>query len=162
MYYRRAQFHKIKHVLATLVPSDSLSVFAAPTFTSGSLQVISSDIRGQSAPFLRNRTAFREGTVASLSYMIGHAGDDTATFPTPSVMWLKDGQPARAFPRPTNVELGNGRLVTTLTFTFMRSDAGVYQCVFTDPITSQMFLTVPIRLDTGEDAMGQCLITGLD
>ncbi len=132
--------------------SDSLSVFAASTFTSGSLQVISSYISGKNASSIifPNRTAFREGSVASLSYVIGHAGDDTTAFPTPSVLWLKNGQPARA--TPTNVKLteGNGRLMTNLTFTFMLSDAGVYQCVFTDPITSQMFFTVPTRLDTGE------------
>ncbi len=113
--------------------------------------MISSDVNGHSVPFFKNRTAFLEGAVASLTYVIGHAGDDTTAFLTPSVLWLKDGLPARATPTNVNLTEGNGRVMTILSFTFMESDAGVYQCVFTDPTTSQVFVTVPIRLDIGED-----------
>ena len=44
-----------------------------------------------------------------------------------------------------------GALRTTLSFRFEASDAGVYQCIFTDRDRSfEVFVTDPIRLDTGE------------
>ena len=61
---------------------------------------------------------------------------------------LKDGLPAVR--TPTNISGTNGRLTSTLSFTFAASDAGVYQCVFTDTSRSEIFATVPTRLDTGE------------
>ena len=69
-------------------------------------------------------------------------------YTAPTVLWLKDGLPTRAI--PTYVTVGsNGRLSTTLSFSFQESDAGVYQCVFTGT-NSELFVTIPIRLDTGE------------
>ena len=74
--------------------------------------------------------------------------DVTNMYTTPTVLWLRDGVPAKA--TPTNTAVGNsGRLRTTLSFSFQESDAGVYQCVFTDTNTEQLF-TIPIRLDSGE------------
>ena len=83
-----------------------------------------------------------------LNYEIGHVGDDTTAYTAPQVQWLKDGLPA--VPTPTNTPGTNGRLTSTLSFTFAASDAGVYQCVFTDTSNSEILVTVPTRLDTGK------------
>jgi len=115
--------------------------------TDGALQIISSNHNYGS--LVRNRTGYEDGDPASLSYIIGHIGDGIIDYTTPTVTWLRNGIPARA--TPTNSALGtNGRLSTTLSFTFAESDAGVYQCVFTDPARSEVFVTIPIRLDTGK------------
>ena len=86
--------------------------------------------------------------MASLNFVIGHVNDGTTMYTAPTVLWLKDGTPAGA--TPTNTAVGsNGRLSTILSFSFQESDAGVYQCVFTGN-NSELFVTIPIRLDTGE------------
>ena len=126
--------------------------FLAPTVSAavaGSLQLISLDTPGK---FLfRGRPATGYTTVwetATINYEIGHVGDDTTAYITPQVQWLKDGLPAVR--TPTNTPGTNGRLTSTLSFTFAASDAGVYQCVFTDTSSSEIFVTVSTRLDTGE------------
>ncbi len=65
-------------------------------------------------------------------------------------MWFKDGLLFRENAR--NIPINNrGRLVTRLQFDFQEpGDAGVYQCVITDTTTSEIYITIPIRLDTGE------------
>ena len=93
-----------------------------------------------------------EGSQASPNYEIGHVGDDTTNYVIPDVTWLKDGEVARATPTDTPLGSGNGQLRTTLTFTMMLSDAGVYQCVFNDTSRSELFVTVPIKINTGEDS----------
>ena len=86
--------------------------------------------------------------MASLNFVAGHVDDNITMYPAPTVLWLKNGTPTRA--TPTNTLVGsNGRLSTTLSFSFQESDAGVYQCVFTGN-NSELFVTIPIRLDTGE------------
>ena len=118
----------------------------------GSLQFISVDntpkfwFRGR--PF----TGYATGDTATINYEIGHVGDGTTAYTAPQqVQWLKDGLPAVR--TPTNTTGTNGRLTSTLSFTFAASDAGVYQCVFTDTSSSEIFVTVPTRLDTGEYEM---------
>ncbi len=116
------------------------------TSSSGSLQIVTNDdiISGQ---FATNHSGIAEGASVSLDFEIGHVGDDSGTFSPPSVMWLKDGVPFRTL--STNTPVGsNGRLSTNLSFTFQESgDAGVYQCAFND---TEIFITIPIRLTTGE------------
>ena len=86
--------------------------------------------------------------MTSLNFVIGHVNDSTTMYTPPTVLWLKDGTPTRT--TPTNTAVGsNGHLSTTLSFSFQESDAGVYQCVFTGN-NSELFVTIPIRLDTGE------------
>ena len=98
-----------------------------------------------------NRTAYDVGNTATLSFEIGHVGDNSISYPTPSGMWLKDGTPVRS--TPTNTPGANGRITTTLSFTFQESDAGVYQCVITGN-NSELLATIPIRLDTGQYLLG--------
>ena len=100
--------------------------------------------------FVTNNSGIVDGDLVSLDFEIGHVGDDSVIFSPSSVMWLKNGVPFRT--TPTNAPVGsNRRLSTSLSFTFQESgDAGVYQCVFNDTSTSEIFLTIPIRLSTGE------------
>ena len=87
--------------------------------------------------------------MASLECVIGHVGDDSMTFATPMVVaWLKDGISVNT--SLTNTPGSNGRLNSTLSFEFADSDTAMYQCVFTDTTQSEVFVTNPIRLDTGE------------
>ena len=114
----------------------------------GALQFIS--VTTPSKFLFRGRpaTGYATGEAAAIDYEIGHVGDDTTTSTAPQVQWLKDGLPA--VHTPTNIPGTNGRLTSTLSFTFAASDAGVYQCVFTDTSSSEIFVTAPTRLDTGE------------
>ncbi len=116
--------------------------------SAGLLQIIYSNTRVR--PF-RNRTGARVGNQVSLQYEIGHVGDDSTRYETPTALWLKDGIPFRVKATNTNTMGINGRLVSQVSFRFMESDAGVYQCVFTDPVIqgSEIFISVPTRVDTG-------------
>ena len=126
----------------------------------GSLQVITNDaiitningsiqINGDhntTGNIYANRTGYQIGETASHFFEMGHVADDVRAYSPPSVMWIKDGIPARTM--PINTPGINGRVNSTLTFTFQESDAGIYQCIFTG-INSEHFITIPIRLDTG-------------
>ena len=119
------------------------------TAVAGSLQFISVTTPPKFLFRGRPATGYATGETAAIDYEIGHVGDDTAAYTGPQqVQWLKDGLPA--VHTPTNTAGTNGRLTSTLSFTFAASDAGVYQCVFTDTSSSEIFVTVPTRLDTGE------------
>ena len=98
--------------------------------------------------FFANRTAQSNGDSVTLTYTAGHVGDDdTNNYDAPSGVWLKDGTPFRT--TPTNMVVGsNGKLSSTLSFTFLESDAGVYHCIFTGT-SSDIYGTIPLRLDTG-------------
>ena len=110
--------------------------------------VSSDDINTRSFPFT-NRTGYQSGNQVSLDYTVGRVGGDMMdVHPTPLVSWMKDGVPFRT--TPTNTPVGNGLLTTSLSFSFLAADAGVYQCVFTDTGRSEVLVSSPIRLDTGE------------
>ncbi len=95
-----------------------------------------------------NRTGASNGAGISLSFTVGHVGDDMNMYDPPTAQWFKDGVPVTTV--PTNSPVGsNGRLSSTLSFTFQESDAGVYHCIFTDT-NSQIFGAFPLRIDTGE------------
>ena len=128
----------------------ALCTLLASASTTGSLRFISSSATGGNV-FFRNRAGYRSGVdTATIQYDVGHVGDDTMTFTPPTVTWLRDGVPVSD--TPTNTTRGNGGLNTTLSFMFEESDAGVYQCVFTDTARSEVFVVDPIRLDTGKDS----------
>ena len=119
-----------------IVTQDPLTVLSGPVSYSS-----------ETNAFYPNRTAVNNGAMVTLSFTAGHVGDDTKSYIAPTVVWLKDGAPART--TPTNMAMGtNGQLNSTLSFTFQASDAGVYQCIFTGS-SSQMYGTIPLRLDTG-------------
>ena len=119
-----------------IVIQDPLTVFNGPVSYSSQIN-----------SFYPNRTAVNTGANVTLSFTAGHVGDDMNSYTTPTAVWLKDG--AQASTTPTNMTVGgNGRLNSTLSFTFQASDEGVYQCVFSGsgPL---VYWTIPLRLDTG-------------
>ena len=126
----------------------ALTVSAAVT---GSLKINSVDALPSKLFWFRGRpaTGYATGETATINYEVGRVGDNMTTYTAPQqVQWLKDGLPA--VHTPTNTPGTNGSLTSTLNFTFAASDAGVYQCVFTDTSSSEIFVTVSTRLDTGE------------
>ena len=106
-----------------------------------------------------NRTGIALGSDVGgslLTCVAGHQGDGVVNYTLPSVVWVRNGQPvddtdSRITITPTS--MANGQLTSSLTITnFALSDAGVYQCVFTDSDggTDELITTVPFRLDTGK------------
>ena len=126
----------------------------------GSLQFISVSTTPKFLFRGRPSTGYAINETATNNYEIGHVGDDTTAYTvSQQVQWLKDGLPAVR--THTNTPGTNGRLTSTLSFTFAASDAGVYQCVFTDTSSSEILVTVPTLLDTGEYTVAsklRCLV----
>ena len=90
-----------------------------------------------------------------LTCIAGHQGDGMMNYSLPSVVWVMNGQPVDVADSRINVTstaMANGRLSSSLTITnFTLTDAGVYQCVFTDSDgDTELITTVPYRLDTGK------------
>ena len=102
---------------------------------------------------VQDRVGYRDGELVELGYVIGHVDnnshvdDNSTAYTPPSVIWLKDGVPTRT--TPISTDIANGRVITSIAFTFIVSDAGVYQCVFIDIVRSELLITAPTRLDTG-------------
>lgn len=114
----------------------------------GTIEVIRHDFVNQ-LPFpYTNRIGYEIGNLVSHVYVVGHVDDNSTAYQTPSVLWLKDGMPFRA--TPTNIPGINGRLTTTLLFTFAESDSGVYQVIINDTTSSNILTTDPLRLDSGK------------
>jgi len=101
-------------------------------------------------------------TAVALDSMIGPpllrcvGGHGSGGFSAPSVVWVRNGEQVVADGRITITEsvisiVGNERRASDLTITnFGLSDAGVYQCIFTDVDSdSEVITTIPLRLDTG-------------
>ena len=112
----------------------------------GTLQFSSNN--AQSAIFNRNRAGYQIGDSAIVEYEIGHVNDIFMNFTVPTEIWLKDGMVVTQ-PR-INMQMFNGRLTTMHSFTVTSTDAGLYQVVFTDTARSEIFITLPTRIDTGE------------
>lgn len=114
----------------------------------GALLIVTNDplitqFNGQNPP--DNRTGLQD---VSLTFVVGHVGDTSTSYNTPSVMWLQNGAPTRTL--PNNMPVGSsGRLSTTLSFTSRFSDVGVYQCIFIGS-NLEIFGAIPIRVDKGE------------
>ena len=118
-----------------------ITVLVVQPSVSGVLRIVSG------TTIFANRTAKNNGDSVTLTYTAGHVGDDSNTYSTPSVIWLKDGAPAMT--TPIDVAVGsNGQLSSTLSFTFQESDTGVYHCIF-NGTSSDIYSTIPLRLDTG-------------
>ena len=123
-----------------IVTQDTLTVLNGPVSYSSQTNAI-----------YPNRTAVNTGAMVTLSFTAGHVGDDMKSYTTPTAVWLKDGAPARTTSTNTAVG-GNGHINSTLSFTFQASDAGVYQCIFSES-SSHKYGTIPLRLDTGKLAL---------
>ena len=109
------------------------------------------------ASFNDNRTGIvLGGTVdgSLLTCTAGHQGDGVMDYPAPSVVWVRSGQVVDDTDSQitiTSTTMTNGQVTTSLTITnFGLSDAGVYQCVFTDDSNGgEVITSIPYQLDTG-------------
>ena len=105
-----------------------------------------------------NRTGIALGGTVDgtlLTCIAGHQGDGVMGYSTPSVVWVRNGQPVDVTDSRITVSsttMANGQLSSSLAITnFALSDVGVYQCVFTDPDgDTELITTLPYRLDTGK------------
>jgi len=99
-----------------------------------------------------NRTAVASGSTVLLECDGDHSG--LAMLSAPSVVWVRNGEQVVADGRITITEsvISSGqRRNSDLQITnFGLSDAGVYQCIFTDVDSdAEVITTIPLRLDTG-------------
>ena len=84
----------------------------------------------------------------------GHRNDNIVNFSPSTVVWIKDGETVEdggSITITTSVA-ANGEVSSTLQIaSFQESNAGVYQCIFTDNSSSdgEIITTIPLRLDTG-------------
>ena len=103
-----------------------------------------------------NRTAVTLGSTIGpnlLQCVGGHSGIGSS-FSAPSVVWVRNGEQVVADSRITitdSTTSGGRRRTSSLQITnFGLSDAGVYQCIFTDvDNVAEVITTKPLRLDTG-------------
>ncbi len=93
-----------------------------------------------------NRRACSVNDTITLSFTAGHEDDEMNMYSVATAQWLHNGVLART-PQMNEME-ANGRLKSTLSFSFQESDAGIYQCIFTSD-NSQVYGTVLLRLETG-------------
>ena len=117
-------------------------------------------------PLLRdNRTAVSLGETIDptstpdadklLRCVAGHQNDDTMNFTASTVVWIKDGETVEdgGVITITPGLAANGEVSSSLQIaSFQESNAGVYQCIFTDDSSSdgEIITTIPLRLDTGK------------
>ena len=126
-----------------------LANLSASALGPGSLRFISN------TGFTDNRVGYTNGERVFLEFNVGHVNDDMATYATPTVTWLRDGLPVVDI-TPSNTPRSNGGLRTTISFGFLESLAGVYQCIFADPSRSEVLIPEPIGVDTGEELCTSC------
>ena len=116
-------------------------------------------------PLLRdNRTAVSLGETIDpsstldadklLRCVAGHRNDNMTNFTASTVVWIKDGETVEDGGDITITPglVANGEVSSTLQIaSFQESNAGVYQCIFTDDSSSdgEIITTIPLRLDTG-------------
>ena len=96
--------------------------------------------------FFADRAAYRSHQTTTIICRAGYSHH--SSFVTPQVTWLKDGVPVTY--TPTNTISNSRYLISTLSFQFLESDAGVYQCVFTDTPRFELLAIHPIQIDFGE------------
>ena len=94
--------------------------------------------------FIDNRTGVPSGMEVNSSFLICQARRMGTSMSTPNVSWIVNG-------REVLTSNCTNCFTSSLNITnFAASDAGVYQCVFTDTDTTKEVVTsIPLRLDTG-------------
>ena len=110
--------------------------------STGTLRLVSG------STFFANRTTPTIGYHVNLTYIVGHVGDDIIDYNSPVCIYLKDGAPVTGT-KFSKARIGSRQVTYTLSFTFDKSDTGVYQCIFFESTGREMYITIPVRLDTG-------------
>ena len=96
-----------------------------------------------------------------LRCVAGHQNDDTMNFTASAVVWIKDGETVEdgGVTTISTSMAANGEVSSSLQIaSFQESNAGVYQCIFTDDSSSdgEIITTIPLRLDTGIARIVHC------
>ncbi len=132
--------------MLAICKSDSCIVTLIPVLSNapGVLIIIEQDSL-TSVEFPNRRESYVNDAI-TLSFTAGHEDDEMNIYSVTSAQWLHNGVPARTSPMVAMVS--NGRLKSTLSFSFQESDAGIYQCIFMSN-NSQVYGTVLLRLETG-------------
>ena len=96
-----------------------------------------------------------------LRCVAGHQNDNMANFSPSTVVWIKDGETVEVVGdiSISTSMAANGEVSSTLQLvSFQESNAGVYQCIFTDDSSSdgEIITTIPLRLDTGQGSKLLC------
>ena len=90
-----------------------------------------------------NRSGVELGSMVGSDLLTCEVMRSGASTPVPIVSWIKNGELV------ANTSGFSSSLEIT---SFAASDAGVYQCIFTDTdANAEVITTVPYRLDTGEN-----------
>ena len=113
-----------------------------------------------------NRTGIALGDTVDgslLTCTVGHQGDGMMNYPTPSVVWVRNGQVVDDTDSRITITIStpttNGQVTSSLTITdFGLTDVGVYQCVVTDDSDGgEVITSIPYQLDTGRVYIFCCL-----
>ena len=94
--------------------------------------------------FIDNRVGIQSGMEVNSSLLLCQARHMGTSTSTPTVSWTVDG-------RVVSTSNCTNCFTSSLSITnFAASDAGVYQCIFTDTDAAEEVVTsIPLRLDTG-------------
>ena len=94
--------------------------------------------------FIDNRTGIQNGTTINSTLLLCQARHMGASTSTPNVSWTVNG-------RVVSTSNCTNCFTSSLSISnFAVSDAGVYQCIFTDTdATGEVITSKPMRLDTG-------------
>ena len=94
--------------------------------------------------FIDNRIGIQSGAEVNSNLLLCEVRHMGASVSTPTVTWTVNGRVVST-PNCTNCFTSSLNISS-----FSASDAGVYQCVFTDTdSTREVVTTTPIRLDAG-------------
>ena len=107
------------------------------------MTILTNPIDGVNDDFPDNRVAVSVGSNQVLRCV------GTGSFSPPSVVWVRNGEQVIADGNITITEtlLAVQRSSELQISSFALSDAGVYQCMFTEG--AEVITTIPLRLDTG-------------
>ena len=134
-------------IISIIIIYSSYYYFIVSAVTTHTLRILSNDVDVDPPHlYFANRAAYSSGNTTNISCTAGYQSQ-SSFITTPGVTWLKDGVPITH--TPTNSLDSSDRLTTTISFTFTESDAGVYQCIFTDTTRSEFVADDPIQIDTG-------------